>query len=127
MNRLIQTALTGPIVALAVVGSMTWPVAAVSTQAAVNLHPIEAYADITSAEPGQVINFFSSLPKNSDGSQRTAYTVTYYRFGAGEAVAPVAVLGPIAQTNGINQGYTATSYLDGAGWSESFDLTVPAN
>lgn len=92
-----------------------------------NLHPIEGYASELSVQPGQALNFYVSLPKNSDGSQRTNYTVQYVRYGAGGSDIPTTVLGPITETNGINQTYTATSYVDGAGWTPSFTLTVPAD
>jgi hypothetical protein len=91
-----------------------------------NVHPIEGYASELSVRPGQALNFYVSLPKNADGSQRTSYTVQYLRYGAGGNEQPVPVLGPVTQTNGANQTYTPTSYVDGAGWASSFTLTVPA-
>lgn len=92
-----------------------------------NTHPIEGYSDVTSASPGQTIKFYVSLPKNSDGSQRTQYSVEYLRFGAGGSTQPVSMLGPQAKTNGMNQLYTPNSYVDGAGWAVSFEMTIPAN
>lgn len=92
-----------------------------------NLHPIEGYASELSVQPGQILTFYASLPKNADGSQRTTYGVQYLRYGAGGSETPAPVLGPITQTNGSNQTYTATSYLDGAGWAPSFTLNVPAD
>jgi hypothetical protein len=92
-----------------------------------NIHPIEGFADVTSAAPGQTVKFYVSLPKSSDGSQRTQYSVEYFRFGAGGSTQPVSMGGPQSKTNGINQQYTPTSYLDGVGWAESFQLTIPTN
>ena len=94
---------------------------------AVNTHPIEGYAGLSSVEPGQPVEFYVSLPKNVDGVQRTSYTVEYLRFGATGGVAPVSMLGPLPMTNGANQAYTSTSYATGAGWTESFELTIPLN
>lgn len=91
-----------------------------------NLHPIEGYASELSVTPGQALNFYASLPKNVDGSQRTNYTVQYLRYGAGGNEQPVKVLGPVTKTNGANQTYNPASYLYGAGWAPSFTLTVPA-
>lgn len=92
-----------------------------------NLHPIEGYASELSVQPGQALTFYASLPNNADGSPRTTYIVQYLRYGAGGNDAPVPVLGPITQTNGTNQTYSATSYVDGAGWAPSFSLTVPTD
>ncbi len=92
-----------------------------------NSHPIEGYASELSVKPGDTVSFFASLPKNADGSQRTQYTVQYFRYGNGGNEQPVSMLGPLRQTNGTNQTYTPSSYLYGAGWSQSFKLTVPSS
>ncbi len=112
------------LVPLSLLGTLIFNLASPAVPIA-NTHPIEAYADVAAVSPGQTIHFYASLPNNSDGSQRTAYSVQYLRYGNSGATQPVLMLGPLAETNGASQAYTATSYVDGAGWSESFNLTVP--
>lgn len=92
-----------------------------------NLHPIEGYANQQSVKPGEILTFYASLPRNTDGSQRTTYTVQYFRYGAAGNEQPTSVLGPLQQTNGINQAYTPSAYLYGAAWTPSFDLSIPTD
>ncbi len=108
----------------------TLTIAAVSLTASpvlANNHPIEGYANVLSARPGDAITFYVHMP-----APKTQYSVVIQRYGQdmidvnkNNNPVPQTMAGPFTCNNGINQNYDSNSYVNGASWANSFQITVP--
>lgn len=94
-------------------------------QGLITNHGIEGYSDTVSVAPGETIKFFVHL--RSTGT----YTATFTRYGAlASASGPPPAEPPILVRSGLTGGPQVVpddAYRNGAGWTKSFEETIPSN